>query len=119
MANVLHRISKAFKRSVNTPDFPSGDWIINPDLTSVQGRPSKYWAISGDVISLMNNPERDAVDALENASIKDSIVNRFDVEDIPRLVAEAILSEINLLRAEHGLALRTKNQLKTFIRSKI
>ena len=119
MAHVLHRVSKAFRKSVNTPDFPTADWIVNPDLTAVQGQPDKYWTITGDVVGLMNQSERDAVDVLDEAGVKDSIVNQFDVSDIPRLVAEAILSEINLLRAEHGLAMRTKKQLKMFIRSKI
>ena len=68
MADVVHRTTKQHRRSVNTPDFPITDWIINPDLGAVAGIPSKYWDISGDVISPMAQPARDQVDVLETAA---------------------------------------------------
>lgn len=68
MANVLNRVSKQFLLSVNTPDYPSSDWIINPDFSAVAGYPDKYWTISGDNILLMSDIERAAVDAAEVAA---------------------------------------------------
>lgn len=63
MATVLHRISKDVLYSVNTPDYSDVDWIINPDLVLVYGVPKKYWKITGDVVSEMNQSEKDIVDA--------------------------------------------------------
>lgn len=45
MANVLNKFSKLMLYSVNTPDFPSDEWIINPDLSLVENIPNKYWKI--------------------------------------------------------------------------
>lgn len=62
MANVLHRITKEYRISVNTPDFPSSDWIVNPDLSAVAGQPSKYWQIVGDNVSLLTPAARNVID---------------------------------------------------------
>jgi len=59
MANVLHRASKQYRPSVNTPDFPKEDWIINPDLSAVENVPKKYWKIIGDAVSEMTPAEKD------------------------------------------------------------
>jgi len=63
MATVLHRTNKEVLYSVNTPDYSDVDWIINPDLVYVLGVPKKYWKITGDVVSEMNQSEKDIVDA--------------------------------------------------------
>lgn len=63
MAYVVNRTTKELKTSVNTPDYDSADWVINPDLSSVSGVPNRYWKIDGDTISPMTGPEREAVDA--------------------------------------------------------
>lgn len=60
MANVLHRITKEYLTSVNTPDFKRSEWIINPDLTAVEtakvGLP--YWKIDGDQVLPMTTAEQ-------------------------------------------------------------
>jgi hypothetical protein len=65
MANVLNRTTKEFRGSVNTPDFSTADWIINPDLSAVIGFASKYWTITGDVVTLQNQAQRDVTDDVE------------------------------------------------------
>jgi len=62
MADVVHRTTKQHKKSVNTPDYPTEDWIHNPDLSAVSGVLAKYWNISGDTISEMSQTEKDTVD---------------------------------------------------------
>ena len=62
MANVLNRTTKEFRPSANTPDFPVQDWIINPDLSAVVGFATRYWKITGDAVTLMTAPEREAQD---------------------------------------------------------
>lgn len=63
MADVLHRTTLQFLTSVNTPDYPSGTWVINPDMSPVAGVPQKYWKLTGDVVSEMSQAEKDVVDA--------------------------------------------------------
>ena len=63
MSNVINRVSKNVIYSVNTPDYPEVDWIIDPDLSAVQSVPKKYWKIAGDLVLEMDQSEKDAVDA--------------------------------------------------------
>ena len=63
MADVINRRSREYRRSVNTPDYPLSDWIINPDLSKVTGVPWRYWKIVGDSVLPMTQEERDIVDA--------------------------------------------------------
>ncbi len=60
MANVLNRTTKQYLESVNTPDYPTEDWIINPDLSSVSGVDKKYWFLDGDTVREMTAAEKDA-----------------------------------------------------------
>lgn len=119
MANALNRVTKQFKRSVNTPDYPEADWIINPDLSSVIGYPNKYWSIIGDVVSLLAQAERDAIDLAELEAGKDATANTIDTDPYLKAFALIMLDEINILRANDGLNPRTKAQLKTALRGKL
>lgn len=63
MANVLNRITGEYLKSVNTPDYSTTDWIINPDLSRVVGVPVRYWKITEDLVSEMSETEKQDVDA--------------------------------------------------------
>lgn len=65
MPNYLHRTTKAYQVSVSTADLPEpvANYIQDPDVTVVAGFATKYWTITGDVVTLMTQGERDAVDA--------------------------------------------------------
>jgi len=120
MANVLNRTTKVYLESVNTPDYPDTDWIINPDLSAVAGWPAKYWIITGDVVTLMDASARATVDADELAAQRDALVAQMDqVESYTRAFALVVLDEINNLRALHSLADRTIAQLKNSVRNKL
>ena len=58
MANVLHRTTNEYRTSVNTPDFPTAQWIVNPDLSTVIGLPPKYWKIIGDAVTAQSAAEQ-------------------------------------------------------------
>ena len=62
MANVINRTTLEYLVSVNTPDYPEEEWIINPDLSMVQGVPRKYWKIDVDSVVPMSQEEKDAYD---------------------------------------------------------
>jgi hypothetical protein len=120
MANVLNRTTKEFKRSVNEPDYPQVDWIWSPDLSGVAGVSSKYWVITGDVVTEMDQASKDAIDLADEISELDAISDRLDNQkDIMRAFALLVMDEFNILRAEHGLAPRTLAQLKTGLRNKL
>lgn len=95
MADVLHRTTKEYKRSVNEPDYPLIDWIHNPDLSAVAGFPSKYWVIAGDVVTLMDQAARDAVDAAEEVVLRDAIVAELiEVKSLLRTVVITLNTEL-------------------------
>lgn len=62
MANVINRTTLEYLVSVNTPDYPEEEWIINPDLSMVQGVPRKYWKLDVDSVVPMSQEEKDAYD---------------------------------------------------------
>ena len=68
MASVVHRTTKEYRRSADTGKFPVEDWIINPDMAAVEDVPSKYWVISGDIVSEMTQAAKDSADAAETAA---------------------------------------------------
>ena len=65
MSNVLNRTTKQYLKSVNTPDYPVSDWIVNPSVAPFLGVPTKYWKISGDAVSEMSALEKLVIDAAE------------------------------------------------------
>lgn len=96
MASVLNRATKAYLASVNTPDFPVIDWIINPDISAVAGQPSRYWNIVGDVVSLMSQSERNAVDTALLATGRDAVVSALtNAEDLQRAFMLLVMDELN------------------------
>ena len=65
MASVLHKTTKQYIPSVNTPDYMDGNWIINPDMTTLMAYPSKYWIIEGNSVRVADSSEQAAIDVLE------------------------------------------------------
>ncbi len=70
MADVLNRTTLQFLASVNTPDFPVGSWVIDPDMSAVANVPQKYWLLTGDVVSEMDQAAKDVVNAAAAAAQK-------------------------------------------------
>lgn len=60
MANVLNRTSLQYITSVNTPEYPIAEWIINPDLSAVNGIDKEFWVVDGDTVREMSTAEKDA-----------------------------------------------------------
>lgn len=104
MADVVNRTTKQYLRSVNTPEYPVVDWIINPDVSALAGVPTKYWVISGDVITEMDQTAKDAVDAAEVAarlaaqrqSLKDAYAETVASD---KAIVLMLIDEVNILRA--------------------
>lgn len=86
MANVLNRTSLDYFESVNTPDYDPAEWLINPDLSALDGVPVAHWKIVGDAVLAMTveeiaEAERMApfrgLDLAGVKSVKKSMVNTF------------------------------------------
>lgn len=122
MANVINRITLQYIKSVNTPDYDSADWVINPDMSLVAGIPEKYWRLVGDTPKEMTIAQKNAVDqaeadvlALQQENAKDFEIS-FDT--LMKAFALVVLDEINILRSNASLADRTISQLKQAVKDK-
>lgn len=78
MANVIHRTTLEQQQSVHTPNYSPTTWIINPDLSDVEGVPKKYWKIAADRVVPMTQTEKDALAAGELAGQKKSKIREID-----------------------------------------
>ena len=67
MSNVIHRTTKQYLKSVNTALFSADNYIINPDMSDVSGVATKHLKITGDVVSEMNQTEKNSVSLAELA----------------------------------------------------
>lgn len=123
MPNYLHRTTKIYLTSVSPVSLPesSSNYIQDPDLSTVGFFPSRYWIITGDTVSLMDQTARDVVDAALATASKDGLAAQYDLShpNLTRALAEVMLDEFNVLRVRAGLNARTLSQLKTAIRSKL
>lgn len=111
--NWLHRTTKQLILNTSPSDmkirFPSEtfidangkptsntNWIYDPDLSAIAGWPSRYWEIVGDVVALMDETERDAVDAQILEDMRDMAAAQLDnIEDILRAFMLTMLDELN------------------------
>ena len=99
MPNWIHRTTKAYFRSIPASELPEApaNYIEGPDLSAIAGFPSKYWIITGDVVTLMDQAARDAVDAANLSDQRDNTSNDMsDIEGIVRSFALVVLDELNL-----------------------
>ncbi len=100
MANVLNRTTKQYITSANTPEYPTAQWIIDPNMSAVVGFGSQYWIITGDVVTLMNQSQRDAVDAAALNAARDAKAARMDdLEDELRATQMATNQGLNQTNA--------------------
>jgi len=103
MSDVINRTARdssgALRQafSVNTPDYSTDDWLINPDLSGVSGVEKYYWKVTGSppggAVEEMSSGEKAAVDAtrLDEAKTAKKLslrsdatayfATRYDIED--------------------------------------
>jgi hypothetical protein len=121
MGDYVHRTTKQYLQSVSPNSLPEplANYIEDPDLSNVVGVPSIYWIITGDVITEMTQGEKDAVDAAALSDGRDDAIEADidNLESVMRQLTQLMLREVNILRAEHGLADRTMAQAKAQMRS--
>lgn len=116
MATVLNRNTKVLRVSVHTPDYPTLNWIHDPDLSAVAGQPPKYWKITGDTVSLMSAGEQATVNAAELESYHQQLEDFIDDTSPQGLYNRLLFKEINKLRVKNGDAEYTVAQFKSAMR---
>ena len=131
MPNYLHRTdgnsgsypyTKTYLTSVSPQDLPENEanYIQDPDLSAVSGQPSKYWNISGDVVSLANAGTRNArdadIEAVQLQAGKDAQKNSYTENEIFRAQIKYVVDELNILRQNAGLTpARTYADAQTYM----
>ena len=85
MATVLNRTTFELRKSVNTPDFPVAEWVINPDLTAVSAQPVRYWKIVGNTVVVMNAAEMAVADTNALPRIIPGMMVQIDDECMRRI----------------------------------
>jgi len=95
MANVLEKSTMRYMKSVNTTDYMTPAYLINPDLSAVDGVSAKYWKLDGDSVLEMDAAEKQAVDdaeaaaaAVQKAARIDSEANRDELKAILKTIAK-------------------------------
>jgi len=102
MPDWLHRTDRLLLRSVPRSKLPEpeANYIETPDLSAVAGFPSIYWIVTGDIVTLMDQAARDAVDAAALSDELDAVADELtNLRTITRAFAEVVLDEVNVLRA--------------------
>lgn len=72
MATVVNRTTKEIRYSQHSPAYDPSEWLINPDLSAVDGVPQSRWVIDGDSIRPPDAGEIAAFDAVDLAAAKES-----------------------------------------------
>lgn len=114
MGAYLHRTTKQYFESYSPNELaePIANYIENPDMSAVEGWPSKYWTINGDLVELMSPTERDAVDAAELEAQRDRKISTMDdVEELMRQIVILMVDEINILRQQFNTTTAESPQL--------
>jgi antitoxin component HigA of HigAB toxin-antitoxin module len=77
MSIAINRKSFEIVENANTPDYDKANWIINPDLSKVQGMPKKYWMVRGDEIVPVTEQARAKIDEAGIDKLKDERCEEF------------------------------------------
>ncbi len=121
MPNYLHRTTLQRLRSVASADLPEPEvnYILDPDYSNVLGEPVKYWIISGDTVSLVDQSTRDSINLVEDSNRKDGLADQVDTDDLLRAVAITNLELFNQERVARGASTITAPQYKNNVRGNL
>lgn len=93
---------------------PVENFLREPDLSAVEGQPTKYWEISGRAVTLMDAAARDVVDTDEKERQDTAMVDELD-----NVVVRELLEKINVLETKAGIRNTTFDEIKTDAKAKL
>jgi hypothetical protein len=115
MGDYVHRTTKQYLQSVSPNDLPEplANYIEDPDLSAVEGVPNRYWVITGDVITEMDQAAKDAVDAQLLSDARDAAIQAEidELESVLRQLTKLIVDELNILRQQFNTTTAESQQL--------
>lgn len=105
MSNIIlydeNNIVLQYLKSVNTPDY-SGNVLVNPDISSIENIPIKYWKVYDGQVIEMTEEEKNNVDSLLKS--KDIPNKNFLVKEYEsRLLLKEIWYEIDNLDGTYSI----------------
>ena len=84
MSTVVNRVSFEVIHDANTPDYDPASWLVNPNMSAVQGVDKKYWFVRGNELHAMEPEARVKIDDADLAGTKRAFIAE----------AEALLAEM-------------------------
>lgn len=88
MAVVVNRQTARRIRSAHTPDYDSDEWLINPDLSAMEGISESYWKVVGDRVVEMNDEEKAGVNTVSSPGSREICVDVIEFDDTFEIIAE-------------------------------
>ena len=98
---------------------PIGNYVQDPNMSAVTGRPKKYWSLTGDIFSMVDQVARDAIDLAEDEARKDSLADEIDTNELLKAIAQTNLDLFNQERLARGASEITPAQYKANVRSNL
>ena len=77
MATVVNKTSLEVIGSVNTPEYNSSEWLINPDIPDA---PKRHWNVSGNTLTLKTSSQIASADAEWISQVKSDKKDEFKEE---------------------------------------
>ena len=109
MGLVINKNTFAVLKSVNTPDYSETDWLVDPDLSSVEGVDQKYWKVAGGQVVEMNSGEKAIVNTATSQAYIEGVINaaiKFGAGLMTKYAAENVL--LGITQAGMTATVRTR-----------
>jgi len=97
MANVVNKATSEYRKSVNTPDYPAAEWLIDPDVSALAAVPQKYWKVSEGKVVEMSAAEKTAVDAAATTAQKATVPVTLQLRSPNGLVWDVSVTDLGVL----------------------
>ncbi len=60
MGSVINKSTYEYRESVHSPDYPTADWLHNPDVSALSEVPREFWIVDGSTVREMTEAEKNS-----------------------------------------------------------
>jgi hypothetical protein len=117
MADVVHRTTVEYRKSVDTVGYDPAVWIHNPNLSALVAVPQKYWKVSGDSVLEMTAGEKTTVDQAQAAAAlaADKATSKLECDlRYFKALVKILIDQFNLLRQRDAARAAALAEASTF-----
>jgi hypothetical protein len=75
--SALNKLTRQFVPNININKVNNSEWIINPDLSTVDGVDKSEWVIEGNTVRLENQSEKDAKKLIAQTALLEQIYKNY------------------------------------------